>query len=233
MSKDFSEEEIIDLYNSKVKLPPSYFESLSFHTPCPVPAFERQWKIGDYGRVRTILDFQRWVGKYGLEEPDYLACTCQSDPELYFLRPKVLKCFPYPQFDLHEIGEYKKEVFTMFVFNHTLEHLYNPIQAIKGIWNILKPGGIVFTSVPTLSIPHSTPIHFAGFTPMGLAMLFASNGFEILEIGQWGCKAYIQEQWKRFEFIGGDVLKEHYKDELIPNEEAACVQCWILAKKPT
>ena len=71
--------------------------------------------------------------------------------------------------------------FDFFLFNQTLEHLYNPFHAVENIYKIVKPGGYVFTSVPTLNIPHMTPVHFNGFTPMGLAMLFLSAGFEIVD----------------------------------------------------
>jgi hypothetical protein len=86
----------------------------------------------------------------------------------------------------------------------------------------------VFTSVPTLNIPHSTPIHFGGFNPMGLAMLFISNGFEILEIGQWGNYDYIQKLWKTHIWPSAVELM---KNGIVSNEEKNVCQCWILARK--
>jgi len=55
----------------------------------------------------------------------------------------------------------------------------------------MKTGGYVYTSMPTINIPHGTPIHYNGFNPMGLVMIFKSVGFEIIEIGQWGNLDYI------------------------------------------
>jgi SAM-dependent methyltransferase len=232
MSKDFDQPEIIELYREKVKRPASYFESLPATLPCPVPGFERTWVVGDYSRVRIVLDFQKWIQKYSLERPNCLGVTSQTEPELYFLNPVHIEYLPYPPVDLHALDEHCNDFFDMFIFNQTLEHLYNPFKAVQSIFKALKSGGTVFTSVPTLSIPHLIPIHFAGFTPMGLAMLFATNGFEILEIGQWGCQKYIEEQYKRLDFISADILEKVYEGGLIPNEEPYCVQCWILARKP-
>ena len=64
------------------------------------------------------------------------------------------------------------EGFDFFLFSQTIEHLYNPHLAIRNIRNAMKPSGLVFTSVPTINIPHMTPVHFGGYTPMGLASMF-------------------------------------------------------------
>ena len=101
-------------------------------------------------------------------------------------------------------------------------------MAVKNIYNTIKPGGYVFTSVPTLNIPHSTPIHFNGFNPMGLAMLFMSCGFEVIEIGQWGNYEYISKLWNKHSWPGYDELNHGGK---VTNEEQNVCQCWILAKK--
>ena len=131
----------------------------------------------------------------------------------------------YPPYDLHDISLNIKNEFDFFLFNQTIEHLYNPFEALKQINNIVKPGGYVFTSVPTINIPHNTPIHFNGFTPMGLAMLFKSANFEIIEIGQWGNLEYITKMFSTHDWPGHNALKN------ITNEEKNVCQCWILAKK--
>ena len=113
-----------------------------------------------------------------------------------------------------------------FLFNQTIEHLYNPFECIKNIYNNVKSGGYVFTSVPTNCIPHDTPIHFANWTPMGLAMLFKTNNFEIMEIGHWGNKSYIHKS-----FGNTHMFPDIYKCWFCTNEEKNICGCWILAKK--
>ena len=85
-------------------------------------------------------------------------------------------------------------------------------------------GGYVFTSVPTVNIPHQTPFNFYNHYPMGLAMLFASNDFEIIQTGQWGNLNYIKYIFKNFGWP--DVYQTGQN-----NEENNVAQCWILAKK--
>ena len=104
-----------------------------------------------------------------------------------FIFPSKKTLVSYPEYDLHTIAsttEFENE-FDFFLFNQTIEHLYNPFEAMKQVYEIVKPGGYVFTSVPTINIPHMTPIHFNGYTPMGLAMLFTPmNILELVKMGQ-------------------------------------------------
>lgn len=116
--------------------------------------------------------------------PKNLYCTDKNDPELNIIKADNIINIEYDGInnDLHNFNINNNCDF--FLFNQTIEHLYNPFLAIKNIYNQLNEGGYVFTSVPTINIPHSTPIHFNGYSPMGLSMLFLSCGFNVLEIGQ-------------------------------------------------
>ena len=223
----FSEEEIIDLYNNKVKLPESYFKKYETMPICDVKCFKYNWGHYDFPRTWCILDFIEWTKKHNINI-EHLGYTCDSDPELEFIVPSKKTRISYPEYDLHTISNYFNNEFDFFLFNQTIEHLYNPFEAIKQIYNTVKPGGYVFTSVPTINIPHSTPIHFNGYTPMGLAMLFKSSNFEIVEIGQWGNFDYIQKLWGTHDWPGYDKLSNN---NIVVNEERNVCQCWILARK--
>jgi len=218
----FSLEEITKIYNDKVKLPDSYFKKYEVMPKCPVKSYNYNWGHYDFPRSCCILDFIEWIEKHNIKI-DHLGYTCDTDPELEFINPSKKTLLSYPQYDLHTLP-FSNE-FDFFLFNQTIEHLYNPFEAIKQIYETVKPGGYVFTSVPTLNIPHSTPIHFNGFNPMGLAMLFKTANFEIVEIGQWGNFEYISKLWQTHNWPGYINLNK------VTNEERNVCQCWILAKK--
>lgn len=69
----------------------------------------------------------------------------------------------------------------MVIISQTFEHLYNPFLVIANIYNALRGRGYIFVSVLTLNIQHMIPVHFFHFTPVGLAVLFAQAGFEMLK----------------------------------------------------
>lgn len=224
---NFSEKDIIDLYNTKVKKDANYFKKGLIK--CPVKSFNYSWKGKDAPRCFCIRDFIEWIDKYQIKNCKNLGYT-SNDPEIEFINPEKKTCYPYDeslpletriQNDLHTFVTKEKHDF--FIFNQTLEHLYNPYMAVQQISKCIIPGGHVFTSVPTVNIPHSTPFNFSNWYPMGLAVLFVNAGFEVLEMGQWGNYNYIS---KVFKTGWPDVYQtgEH-------NEEKNVAQCWILAKK--
>lgn len=227
-TSEFSNADIQQLYE-KVRLPDSYFAKQNPVPNCPVKRWNYDWKNNDFPRVWTILDFEEWVTKYNLKHVDKLAITDDTDPELDLIQASSRFLLKQPPYDLHKIHFTFQDQFDFFIFNQTLEHLYNPQAAVQSIAKTLKSGGYVFTSVPTLNIPHMTPYHFGGFTPMGLAVLFQGAGFEVLEIGQWGSYKYIEYLWRTQSWPGYSTLKDW--NNCVPNERDNVCQCWILARK--
>ena len=222
----FTESQINDIYNSKVKKSDLYF-SRQLRT-CPVKAWNYNWKDHDAPRCFCIIDFIERIHKYNLTHIKTLNTTSKNDPEMEFITADKINEYSYLynnniENDLHKF--INREKCDFFIFNQTIEHLYNPFVAIKNIYDNLNEDGYVFTSVPTNVIPHDTPFHFANWTPMGLAMLFKSMGFEIKEMGQWGNRNYINRSFGVTHDFP-DIFKcgSH-------NEELNVCGCWILAQK--
>jgi len=228
-SKIFTPNEVEELYASKINLPASYFIKYERLPKCPVRGWNYSWLNRDFPRTWCILDFKDWVVKHDITKVGRLGFTCESDPELEFVNGKDRVHLAYPPNDLHTLDPKLAGLFDFFIFNQTLEHLYNPFLAMRNIFDSLSPGGHMFTSVPTLNIPHLMPHHFCGFTPMGLAALCISVGFEIVESGQWGNLRYIKKLWKNHSWPDYKQLSTFGR---VTNERDNVVQCWILAKKP-
>lgn len=233
--KKFNELEIRNIYQTVVKKDLEYLSKYDNLSTDVVELLDHtfthpnyKWDSRDYTRVRTILDFKEWIDKYSISASN-LAYTYSDDPEMKLIRYSKSKLIEYSSSeavgDLHELSEL--ETYDFFLFNQTLEHLYNPFLCVGNIYNSLVKGGYVFTSVPTINIPHAMPIHFNGFTPIGLTMLFKSCGFDVLEVGQWGNYEYITKLFNNHHWPGYKDLSENG----IKNEEMNVVNCWILAKK--
>lgn len=213
------ENDIHEMYK-KVKLPISYFESYN-----SINNIKDEYKNYDFPRADSLIDFQNWVNKYKLDNLNIIGTTCITDPELKYLNRDSIIDLSYPNYDLHKYYEEFENMFDIFVFCQTLEHLYNPLLGLQNIYKYVKKGGYVFTSVPTLNIPHLTPFHYGGFTPMGLGVLFVQAGFEIVEMGQWGNLEYITKLFTTFSWPSYQTLTT------IENKEDYVCQCWILARK--
>jgi hypothetical protein len=106
--------------------------------------------------------------------------------------------------------------------NQTIEHLYDPILALKNIHKHMCVGGVFYANVPANSVPHDTPFHYyTGITPVGLGAMVTLAGFDILKIGQWGNKDYyktsVNIKWPDYKVMGwGAYAEPGYNDRNCP-----------------
>ena len=181
----------------------------------------------DAPRVFSVLDFKEWVQKYNIR-PERALITCPSDPEIAFLPPPENVTYAEydgtAQYDLHQMSlEYK--AYDFILCSHTLEHVYDPYACVRTLWGHLRPGGYIFMSVPTINIPHNTPVHFSHFFPSGLACMLTKVGFTVREVGHWGNQEYLARMFETLSW------PDIYSLSSLKNDANRTCQCWILAQK--
>ena len=228
--KLFSENEIKDTYQKYVLKNQSYYNKADERYKQLSDEDKKKYYGMDFPRVASLFDFKDWIEKYNLIKVDSLLSTFEDDTELKFVEPSNLEICEYKngKNDLHTLNLHKKD-FDFIIFNQTLEHLYNPFIAMKNLYDHLKPGGYLYTTVPTINIPHMIPFHFWGITPIGLCMLSKSIGFNICECGYWGNYEYLGHIFT----YGGwpnndDVFDDNGK---INNTDLCQAQTWVLIQK--
>ena len=197
-------EKIQEIYNTFVKI--NYTEEYkNRYVPLPVEKNNKNWKWEgkDFPRVIALLEFAKYVEKYDFNIQKLLTFNGSDDPEIEYLngRIKTIHNVEYDDDninnDLHSLNLTEKN-FDFAFLNQTLEHLYNPYQCLKNIYDHLTDNGYLFANVPACNTPHSEPYHyFTGYTPSGLAVIAHQAGFKILEIGQWGNLEYLIKLWTR------------------------------------
>lgn len=203
----------------------------------------------EFPRVFQLSEFKTLIENHNISSQDVLNFN-GPDPELKYLNHENVDYLNYNPLtgenDMHNFTSNK--LYDFIIFMETLEHLSNPYHALKNIYNITKQGGFVFTSVPTVNLLHDYPYNFiTGFTPMGLGAIFKISGFEILHIGQWGNRKYIEltfnwkwPDWRDMrnkQFFFRTRIKSfkeaprHYFQDGFINEFDFPVKTWILARK--
>lgn len=225
MTKRFLEEsEIKTMFNKFILKDPEYFKQFSTAEDLS-NSLGIDLKNMDAPRAFAVADFRDWIEKYNIN-PKHTLSTWKDDHELQFLKTEELTEVRYDgeNYDLHSLDLEKKD-FDFVLFSQTLEHLNNPSLALSNLRKHMCRGGYIFTSVPTINIPHCLPSHFQHFTPMGLATLFKLHKFEVLEIGFWGNFDYIQKLFLKFNW------PDVFDLTSIDNDPMRHVQCWILARK--
>lgn len=229
--KLFTPQQLYNLYCLYVNKPLQYFKK---YEKLPLEKNDDLWKweTHDFPRIPCLLDFREYIEKYKIKSPNKLLITSKEDPEPLYLTPKEVECKEYNiqtnENDLHTLNLKNKD-YDFVIISQTFEHLYNPLLCLNNIKDHMISGGHIFISVPMINIPHMTPFHYWGINQMGLVTLFASLDFDILEIGQWGNKKYIDyifttHKWPDYR----DLIDSN---GVIPNEQQNICQCWILARK--
>jgi hypothetical protein len=226
--KHLTSDDIIKLNNDHVSIN-NNSEYLNRYNPLPLEKnINWKWEGKDFPRVIAVLEFQRLAEKYKLSSENLLSFNCYKDPEVETLPTNKITNFNYAEntidYDLHTLN-IPKDAYDFVILNQTFEHLYNPFLCLDNISRYLKPGAYFYANVPTVNIQHSLPHnYYTGYTPIGLACLFASCEFEIIEIGQWGNVDYISKIFNTHKW-------PDYREVDIKNDFRNPAQCWILAKK--
>lgn len=228
--KHYTPMNLLNLYKKHVPMYQSYYDKY-LTVPVDQQHPNWMWDNHDYARIPCLLDFKEWTLELKLESPKKLLYTAPEDPELLYLNPKEKLLVEYDtnthSNDLHTLKLASKD-FDFVLISQTLEHLYNPELALTNIKSHMAPGGHIFLSVPMVNIPHMTPIHFRSYTQIGLITLLDSLGFEILKLGQWGNKAYIDFMFDKHWWPDYRNLIDRFGK--IPNEPQNVCQIWVLAK---
>jgi SAM-dependent methyltransferase len=230
--KLFTEKEIIETYKKYVVKDAEYFKKSDKRYKSLSEAQKQKVVCHDFPRIAALFDFEDWIEKYNLKEVNSLLSTSKTDIELEYIKTDHIEFYEYSEGDindLHTLNINKKD-FDFVIFNQTLEHLYNPFISMKNLYDHLKPGGYLYTTVPTVNMPHMLPFHYWGVTPLGLCMLSKSVGFDICECGQWGGYSYLGYIFTYGEWPSHDVVFN--PNGIIENSELCQAQTWILVQKP-
>ncbi len=83
--------------------------------------------------------------------------------------------------DVYEIPV-EDESFDFILCTDVLEHLEEPLKAVKEAYRILKKGNYALYTVPFFWHLHEEPRDFYRYTIYGLKYLFEKNNFEVIEI---------------------------------------------------
>jgi hypothetical protein len=223
-------DEIQQLYAQHVKVNDTRAYSQRYNR---LPLLENRrawrWEGKDLARVLAVLEFGRYCVQYGLSARHLLTFNGASDPELEYLPFEAHSNFDYSddptRFDLHQL-KIPEAPYDFAMVNQTLEHVYNPSVCLENIRQYLAPGAYIYANAPSINIAHSTPFHFyTGFTPTGFACLFRGAGFEVLEVGQWGNRAYLNRLFRTQAWPDFHQLRSYTGDFDTP------VIVWVLARK--
>ena len=83
------------------------------------------------------------------------------------------------------IAKFGENFFDVIISNHALEHIENPLKALRECYQLLKRGGRIIVVVPHDShkikyIKNDIHRHIFTFSPMNLGNLLSLSGFQVI-----------------------------------------------------
>lgn len=90
----------------------------------------------------------------------------------------------YPYLDVQDLSSISEGSYDVVILDQILEHVENPMKAIKEVRRILKSGGSFIGTTPFLIYVHPVPKDYWRFTEDGLRVLLKE--FSSVQIYSWG-----------------------------------------------
>lgn len=131
-----------------------------------------------------------WTSRRGLKkikkliDPNKIVLDIGSGPRRVFEDSIALDVIPFDHVDIVADAvdlPFLDSSIDVVISESVLEHVKDPARAVREILRALKPGGVVYLSVPFLTPYHPSPEDYTRWTHAGLADMF--SGCEQVEVG--------------------------------------------------
>jgi len=103
----------------------------------------------------------------------------------------------FPAFDLCAPGE-PPGPYDVVICEQVLEHVPDPVAAVRTLRSLCTTSGYVFVSTPFLVRLHDFPADYWRFTPAGLERLLRSAGLTPLWVRSWGNRQAVGANFDRW-----------------------------------
>ena len=183
----------VDDFDVSALLPQGYD---ALHATLELPSADAaSWLPYDAARMAFLMDFRRWLASYeALARPARLLVDSATDLEIPLMAPAYMCACAFDgtaRCDYH-VMTMTEGGFTAALLSQVVEHLYDPLLAFHVVRSHLTTGGYLILSMPTFNKPHMEPSHYQHFTLRGLALSLRRVGFEVVEAGFFGCRAWME-----------------------------------------
>jgi hypothetical protein len=214
-----------------------------------------------YERFFIMRDFQSWIQKYNITCKRFASINGPDPEDKYITCSESKRYYQYKEgtngnnnmnVDFYVLNLEEKQKIDFWNIQQTLEHIYDGQSVLRRLYDNSECGGHIFVSVPIYNIPHLVPLHFYGYTPMGIVTMVLEARWKIMDLGKfqtlkviacfclliglWGNREYLIELLRRkswptlFDALN-EQEKTNYTRDFFFNDPFFGFQVWLLANK--
>lgn len=126
----------------------------------------------------------------------------------------------YPEFDV--CHDRLDRAFDIVICEQVLEHVREPLAAVRNLAAMCEPDGKVLISVPFLVRLHELPNDYWRFTPGGLRILLEDAGLSVDRLSSWGNSAAVSGNLRRWRY--------HHRMRSLRNDSMTPVMVWAICR---
>lgn len=112
----------------------------------------------------------------------------------------------------------------LIIIEQVLEHVLSPSRAVRNMYEMLAPGGVLLVTTPFLLRIHYYPLDCSRWSELGMKSFLGEAGFQDIQTGSWGNRACLianLEDWAPYK-----------RWHSLANDERYPLVVWALARKP-
>lgn len=170
--------------------------------------------------LQTGLVYELGFGHGGalkyFEEKGWRICGIEPDANHYLYAKDFLR-LPQIQQGIFDSNTRVDEKVDLVWSNHTFEHIADLHEVMTGLTKIIKPGGFLFTAIPTyarnrssLSRAWMNSGHYSMFTHRSFNHLISLYGFEEVTHSYRAWKQEVDDLWHLAQFTGRQTDPRQY-----------------------
>lgn len=173
-------------------------------------------------RVRQIESFEAFITQHDIQ--DAIEISPGWNSRWSNLLAGRYQALDYPEFDI--CRHRRSNQADLVIADQVLEHVPQPLAALRNIHDMLKPGGYALVATPFLFRVHARPYDYSRWTKDGLAELLVEAGFnrDAVEAFAWGNKACVKAH------IGGRVRDYGFWRDM-RNDPEYPIMVWAIAQR--
>ncbi len=181
------------------------------------------FNTADWIRIEMYRDSFRFIDELGAENLDVLEISggVQWKREFDF---GSYESADFPEFDI--CIQSLPKTYDLIIADQVFEHLPEPRQAARNVFEMLRPGGTFIVATPFLIRIHDSPIDCSRWTQTGLSHLLQQAGFpeDHIKTNAWGNRACVKANFNKW--------AKARPFSSMKNEPDFPVMVWAFAKKP-